>query len=122
MSSTTAKLTYFSPPSDGARPFTNINANAQTEAQRKNWIEQVKQMEIENIRGKENLFSLDAAGFQFHRHPAKHTAFTDDVEIEKEYYPESIDLIKELTGASRVVMFDHSKYHIPYHVSLGIIY
>ena len=32
-------------------------------------------------------------------------------EIEREYYPESIALVKELTGASRVVLFDHSTSH-----------
>ena len=36
-------------------------------------------------------------------------AFEDDAALEKEYYPESIALIKELTGASRVVVFDHSE-------------
>lgn len=108
MSSTTAKLTYFSPPSDGSRPFSHINVDAQTGVRRKNWIEQVHQMQIENIRGKEDSVSLDTAGFQFYKRPAKHTAFTDDAQIEKEYYPESIELIKELTGASRAVIFDHT--------------
>ena len=36
---------------------------------------------------------------------------TDDAEIEKEYYPESEELIKKVTGASRVVFFDHSELH-----------
>ncbi|KAF8639136.1 hypothetical protein AX17_001626 [Amanita inopinata Kibby_2008] len=34
--------------------------------------------------------------------------FITDEEIEKEYYPESEELTKELTGASRVVLFDHT--------------
>jgi hypothetical protein len=41
-------------------------------------------------------------------HEAAHKAFTNDADIEKEYYPESIELIKRVTGASRVVLFDHS--------------
>lgn len=66
-------------------------------------------MEIEDVRGNEESFSLDSTGFQFYKRAAKHTAFNDNAEIEKEYYPESIDLLKELTGASRVVIFDHSE-------------
>ncbi|KAJ7916201.1 hypothetical protein B0H13DRAFT_1609641 [Mycena leptocephala] len=56
----------------------------------------------------ESAASLDKTGFQLFKHPAKHTAFTNDADIEKEYYPESIELIKRLTGASRVVLFDHT--------------
>jgi hypothetical protein len=103
MSYTTGKLEYFAPPEDGTRPFTNINHLSE-----KNWVENTKQMQIENLRGKEDSVSLDTAGFQLYRRAAKHTTFTDDAQIKKEYYPESIDLIKELTGASRVVLFDHS--------------
>ena len=40
----------------------------------------------------------------------KHTSFENDEEVEREYYPEPIELVKELTGASRVVPFDHSAY------------
>ncbi|TFK37367.1 hypothetical protein BDQ12DRAFT_157158 [Crucibulum laeve] len=65
-------------------------------------------MVIENVRGKEESVTLDTAGFQFFKSPAKHTSFTDDAEIEREYYPESIELIKKLTGATRVVLFDHT--------------
>ncbi|KAF8996125.1 hypothetical protein BDQ17DRAFT_1429903 [Cyathus striatus] len=63
---------------------------------------------IENIRGNEGSVTLDATGFQYFKRAAKHTSFTDDVAIKEEYYPESIDLLKELTGASKVVIFDHT--------------
>ena len=66
-------------------------------------------MAIENVRGKEDQYTLDTAGFQFYKSPAKHTSFSNDQEIQDEYYPESIELLKKLTGASRVVIFDHSK-------------
>jgi len=52
--------------------------------------------------------TLDTAGFQYFKHTSKHTSFANDEEIYQEYYPESIDLIKSLTGASRVVLFDHT--------------
>lgn len=109
MPNTTGHLIYFVPPADGSRPFTNVNADPVSGQRGKNYTEEVHPVEIEDVRGNESSFSLDATGFQYHKRAAKHTAFTDNAEIEKEYYPESIDLIKELTGATRAVIFDHSK-------------
>ncbi|KAH7908716.1 hypothetical protein BJ138DRAFT_1128247 [Hygrophoropsis aurantiaca] len=103
-----ASLKYFLPPSDGTRPYTNINADPKTGKMRHNWVEHESIVQIENIRGTEDQFTLDNAGFQFYRAAPKHTSFTDDAEIEKEYYPESIELIKKLTGASSAVIFDHT--------------
>ncbi|KII85473.1 hypothetical protein PLICRDRAFT_178542 [Plicaturopsis crispa FD-325 SS-3] len=101
---TTAKLTYFEPPLDGSRPYNKISGHHES-----NWVRAVKEgIPVENLRGKEGSVTLDTAGFEFHRSPAKHTSFRDDEEIEREYYPESIQLIKKLTGASRVVLFDHT--------------
>ena len=48
-------------------------------------------------------------GFKLYKRAAKHTAFVDDEKVKDEYYPESIEVIKKLTGASRVILFDHSK-------------
>ncbi|KAH9024074.1 hypothetical protein EDB85DRAFT_2150768 [Lactarius pseudohatsudake] len=64
-------------------------------------------VKVENLRGRDEA-ALDKNGFQFFHHPAKHTSFANDEEILREYYPESIELIKQLTGASRVVLFDHT--------------
>ncbi|KAH9944731.1 hypothetical protein B0H21DRAFT_450602 [Amylocystis lapponica] len=105
---TTAELIYFAPPPDGSRPYTAININPLTGKNDHNWVEEPHLSQIENIRGKEDSVSLDASGFRFFRHAAKHTSFTDDADIEREYYPESIELVKELTGASRAVVFDHT--------------
>jgi hypothetical protein len=41
-------------------------------------------------------------------HESKVKGFYDQKEIEEVYYPESIELIKKVTGASKVVIFDHS--------------
>ncbi|KAG6332124.1 hypothetical protein ID866_6961, partial [Astraeus odoratus] len=105
---TTAQLIYYLPPADGSRPFAYINSDSITGKQSKNWVQDARSVEIEDVRGKESEFDLDNAGFQFHRYPAKHTKFTDDKEIKEEYYPESIELIQKLTGASRIVIFDHT--------------
>lgn len=106
--SVTATLLYFSPPKDGSHPYGYINYDPSNPQPRTNFEAVEHKMDIENIRGKEDQFTLDNAGFQFFRRPAKHQSFTNDDEIREEYYPESIELIKEVTGASRVVLFDHT--------------
>lgn len=104
----TTDLLYFSPPSDGSKPYLMVNADPVTGIRDQNWVRVSHKAQIENIRGKEDTVSLDTTGFQYFRRPQKYTAFTDDAEIEREYYPESIALVKELTGASKIVPFDHS--------------
>ncbi|KAF9559984.1 hypothetical protein CPC08DRAFT_637173 [Agrocybe pediades] len=106
--STTTKLLYFVAPKDGDRAWLKINANPETGIQEKSFTREEKDVVVENIRGKERIATIDTAGFQFASAPAKHTSFMNDEEIVKEYYPESIELLKKLTGASRVVLFDHT--------------
>lgn len=64
---------------------------------------------MENVRGKEDTVTLDTAGFQFYNCPARHQSFANDEEIRREYYRESEQLLKEVTGASKVTIFDHSE-------------
>ncbi|KAF7368924.1 hypothetical protein MVEN_00218600 [Mycena venus] len=106
-SSTTAPISFFVPPPDGSRAYQTVNANLQTGHRDRNFTLETHQVEIENRRGDEST-TLDKAGFQLCKYPAKHTTFPNDAEIEKEYYPESAEIIKKITGASRVVLFDHT--------------
>ncbi|RXW22267.1 hypothetical protein EST38_g3574 [Candolleomyces aberdarensis] len=108
ISSTPATLSYFVPPENGVRAYQRINADPITGEREHNFTRSKHDAVIENVRGKEDQYTIDNSGFQFVRSPAKHTSFNNDDEIEKEYYPESIDLLKKLTGASRVVIFDHT--------------
>ncbi|KAI0743493.1 hypothetical protein C8Q80DRAFT_1181503 [Daedaleopsis nitida] len=109
-STVTATLNYFAPPEDGSVPYGYIpdTPDPATGEQRRNWGENPHTVQIENLRGKEDTVSLDTAGFQFLRRPAQHKTFENDAVVEKEYYPESIELIKEATGATRAVIFDHT--------------
>jgi hypothetical protein len=52
--------------------------------------------------------SLDRNGFELHAHTRALDDFSDPIAIESVYYPESERLIKRLTGARRVVIFDHT--------------
>jgi hypothetical protein len=106
-----ASLNYFTPPADGSVPFTRRDAaDPASGLPKSNWEVNSQEVEIEDLRGNEGSASLDTTGFQFGVHPANHQSFANDDEIEKEYYPESIELIKSVTGAGRVVLFDHSEY------------
>ncbi|THV02828.1 hypothetical protein K435DRAFT_652520 [Dendrothele bispora CBS 962.96] len=101
-------LQYFLPPPDGSRPYSDVEPTPGGRPQ-KNWVYEKHVVQIENVRGKESSVSLDTTGFQFYlNEPTKHKSFKNDEEVQKEYYPESIELIKKLTGASRVVPFDHT--------------
>ncbi|KAI0646358.1 hypothetical protein C8Q79DRAFT_909814 [Trametes meyenii] len=104
----TAELRYFEPPADGSRPYQYTDYDPKLGVPQANFSKVPHAVPVENIRGKEDTVSLDTTGFQYFARAAKHTAFTNDADVEKEYYSESIELVKELTGASRVVPFDHT--------------
>lgn len=108
-SDTTGTLNYFLSLPDGSpsRPYLDMNSGKRV----RNWVDDPRDVHIENVRGKEELYRLDNAGFHYGREAAKHTSFLSDVEIKREYYPECIDIVKRATGASNIVVFDHSMYH-----------
>ncbi|KIK65079.1 hypothetical protein GYMLUDRAFT_159991 [Collybiopsis luxurians FD-317 M1] len=75
---------YYLPPPDGSRAYKNIN-----DRHDKNYIRDEVEVKVEDIRGKEHLFVLDKAGFQYFKHTSAHTAFDSDEGI-KAYYLETI--------------------------------
>jgi len=109
-----ANLFHSLPPDDGGRAYVQLNVVDATTGQRKqNYTKILKEsLEIENLRGKEESVTLDAEGFQFYSIPSKLKSFANEEEVVKEYLPESIELIKSLTGATRVVLFDHGKLQL----------
>jgi hypothetical protein len=107
--STTATMRYITEPEGGVRAYQHTNADPLTGERRRNIGNVEKSVVVENIRGKEDSLSLDTTGFQYYKHTSNHTTFANDEEIRREYYPESTELIKKLTGASRVELFDYSK-------------
>ncbi|TFY80643.1 hypothetical protein EWM64_g3374 [Hericium alpestre] len=107
-SAVAVELNYFIPPADGSKAFNNTTSDPVTGVPATNTKREWRPVEIENLRGHENDVSLDNSGFQFFHHPSKHTSFDGAEKVKAEYYPESIELIKQLTGASRVVIFDHT--------------
>src|SRR5215468_9566703 len=67
-----------------------------------------RRVTIRNGRPHADRFTLDRDGFRFARHDTKVTNFFDEDEIRRVYYPEMEALVKAESGASRVVIFDHT--------------
>jgi hypothetical protein len=66
---------------------------------------------IRNARLTEEL-SLDWQDFQLVHQETAVRDFYDRVEVEKVYYPEIEALLKEATGAEKIVVFDHQVRNI----------
>ena len=62
---------------------------------------------IHNGRELLNKFSLDTNGFVLTEHETAVRDFYDPEEVKSVYYPEVERLIQRITGAERVVVFDH---------------
>jgi hypothetical protein len=65
-------------------------------------------VEIRDVRPVASTLSLEHEGFQLLTAPTGVENFDDDAVIRTRYYAETISLLEELTGASRVVVFDHT--------------
>ena len=68
----------------------------------------MQKMALRNGRPVAEQLSLDENGFKFVQHPTKVVDFFDQTQLQSVYYPEVQELIKAVSGASRVVIFDHT--------------
>lgn len=125
------ELNYYVPNPDGSKPFFGDTLSAEQKKQRKfgSYQMEKRQMQIENVRGNEGMFhslrsvcnlisfpsdkyTLDKTGFQLVNEPTtlKHEDFASEDKVTQDYYSEQVDMLKKVTGASRVVLFDHSMF------------
>jgi hypothetical protein len=63
---------------------------------------------IHDLRPAASKFALDEVGFKLLTHRSAVRDFWDEEEIKRVYYPESVDLLKRVTGATEVRVFDHT--------------
>jgi hypothetical protein len=75
---------------------------------RRTGTHELKQTAVQNGRLVADRLSLDQQGFVLVEHKTKVTDFFDPAQLEAVYYPEVEQLIKRESGASRVVIFDHT--------------
>jgi hypothetical protein len=67
-----------------------------------------REMTIRNGRPLRDTFDLDTHGFAFVDHRTKMKDFTDEAERKRVYDAEVADLIRKHSGASEVLVFDHT--------------
>jgi hypothetical protein len=75
---------------------------------RQNGIYQPQSLPIRNARSIVENLSLDREGFALTEHRTKVRNFYDEDELRNVYYLEAEQLLKEVTGATQVVIFDHT--------------
>lgn len=76
-----------------------------SERERSYWPVEEHRMPIEDMRPHLDDLALERNGFILVRHKSSVTDFHDADEINRVYYPEVIDLVKQLTGAEKVLPF-----------------
>src|SRR6516225_7146866 len=78
-----------------------------------NGIDDPRDVTIEDARGREAEFTLDRNGFALVKAPTAVVDFYDREEVKRVYYPEVEQLLKAVTGAAKVVIFDHQVRCLP---------
>ena len=75
---------------------------------RQNGVYEPQSLPIRNARSILGQISLDREGFALTEHHTQVRNFYDEDELRNVYYREAEQLLKEVTGASQVVIFDHT--------------
>jgi hypothetical protein len=75
---------------------------------RSNTVHETHVVPVYDMRSIEGEISLDREGFELLGHVSAVRDFYDDQEVRDVYYKEAEKLIAEVTGASRVFVFDHT--------------
>lgn len=91
----------------GEKPFTYTGGPGSTDIRSGGELEP-RRVTIHNGRPFADRFTLEKDGFHFIRHDTAMADFFDEGEIQRVYYPEMEALVKAETGASRVLVFDHT--------------
>ena len=100
-----AELNFFEPaPNTTEKPHQYMY----THDPPRNFHDVPREVEVHDIRGHEDEYTLDKNGFQVVKHVATEKEFNDEERIKTKYYKEVEDLLKEVTGAHKVVIFDHT--------------
>ncbi|BCL36548.1 CmcJ/NvfI family oxidoreductase [Nostoc sp. MS1] len=100
-----ANLTYLVPMTDKPVYYTY---EPPAGIPRTNGTYETHKLPIYNARSISETITLDKQGFAFSEHNTSVRNFYDEDEIRQVYYPEAEQLLKQLTGATRVVIFDHT--------------
>lgn len=86
----TTSFNYYKDPGDGSPPEPSYIGRPETYERPAETQTHV----VHDIRGQEDKYTLDTKGFQIYRHVSQETAFADDEQIKRQYYPEIEDILK----------------------------
>jgi len=92
---------------DTARPVDETFGSNRIPSHREGTTEEHR-VAIRDGRPLRDRFRLEEHGFEFIDHKTAVTDFYDEKELRSVYYPEVEQIIKDRTGAFRVVIFDHT--------------
>lgn len=100
---TTAHFIHIDPTSFTGKPWAKVDGPGWSYKQNPH------EREVTNLRGQEEKFNTDNAGFAVYKSPAKEKLFEDDTTVRNSYYPEVESILRSnLPGIKKVVMFDHT--------------
>ncbi|KAI0755227.1 hypothetical protein C8Q80DRAFT_1093485 [Daedaleopsis nitida] len=100
-------LNYYKPrEGDSDEPYRYIYLTPPPGKLEHNLGEDQQPVVVHDARGREQDFSLDTNGFQFVKHVSAEREFVDEERIKSVYYKEVEELLKNVTGAKKVFIFD----------------
>ena len=101
-----ALLNYLIDTGDKPASYGGVSST-EAEQKRKGKYQEYK-MTVRDGRPIADQLSLEREGFIFVKHETKVRDFFDEAEVRSVYYPETEQLVKENSGAKRVLVFDHT--------------
>ena len=101
-----ATLSYFV--DTEAMPVTLVGAPGGSDQRVGGGTSEPRRVLLRNGRIDAGDFALERNGFRFVRHDTKVGDFFDEDEVRRVYYPEMEALVKAVSGAARVEVFDHT--------------
>jgi hypothetical protein len=105
LSSVRAELNYMAPSGERPRTYTY---DPPPGVPRTTLVNAPHAVQISDARPILHDVSLDEQGFDLVRHRSGVASFYAEDEVTRVYYPEAERLLKEATGAKRVLIFDHT--------------
>jgi hypothetical protein len=100
-----AELNYLAPSPERPRSYTFEPPPGTPQT---NVVAEPHRVAIHDARAEARAFTLDGQGFALLDHSSAVTNFDDEAEIRSVYYAEAERLLKDVTGADRVFIFDHT--------------
>ncbi len=92
----------------GVKPVNETFGDGDMRRQQRGGQRQGQTVTMADGRAVRGDFALDLQGFEFVDHATKMADFFDAAELKAVYYPEVEALIKQVSGAHRVHIFDHT--------------